>query len=47
MPETTLFELGGFQDELEELPGIRVDVPTVRDLPQHIAERVLAEARQI
>ena len=44
MPETTLFDLGGLQDALEEVLGIRVDVKTPLDLPPHIRARVLDQA---
>lgn len=44
MPETTLFDLGGLQDALEEVLGVRVDVKTPLDLPPHIRARVLAQA---
>jgi predicted nucleotidyltransferase len=32
-PGVTLFDLGGIQDELEQLFGIPVDVVTPKDLP--------------
>jgi len=44
MPETTLFDLGGLQDALEEALGVPVDVKTPRDLPPHIRARVLDQA---
>ena len=44
LPGTTLFDLGGLQDELESLLGIRVDLRTPADLPQTFRARVLAEA---
>lgn len=47
MPETTLFDLGGLQVELEELLGIHVDVLTPGDLPAKFRERVLAEAQPV
>lgn len=46
-PGTTLLDLGGFQIELEELLGVRVDVLTPGDLPPKFRKRVLAEARPI
>ncbi|MFM2119873.1 MAG: hypothetical protein RL722_1341 [Pseudomonadota bacterium] len=46
-PGTTLFDLGGLQDELEELLGIRVDLRTPADLPAHFRPQVLAEARAV
>ncbi len=44
MPGATLFDLGGLQDELEELLGVRVDLLTPRDLPLKFRAQVLAEA---
>jgi predicted nucleotidyltransferase len=46
-PETTLFDLGGLQVELEELLGVRVDLLTPQDLPPRIRERVLREAMPV
>jgi predicted nucleotidyltransferase len=47
LPTATLFDLGGFQDEMEELLGVRVDVRTPGDLPESIRDGVLAEARPV
>lgn len=47
MPGTTLFDLGGLQDELEGLLGLRVDVRTPQELPPTFREQVLAEARPL
>jgi hypothetical protein len=47
MPGATLFDLGGLQDELEELLGGRVDVVTPRDLPERFRAQVLAEAQPV
>ena len=44
LPETTLFDLGGLQDALEEALGVRVDVKTPMDLPAHIRAEVLQQA---
>ena len=44
LPGTTLFDLGGLQDELEELLGIPVDLLTPGDLPKKFRTAVLAEA---
>ena len=44
LPETTLFDLGGLQDALEEALGVRVDVKTPMDLPSHIRADVLRQA---
>ena len=43
-PETTLFDLGGLQDALEEALQVRVDVKTPLDLPPHIRARILEQA---
>ncbi len=47
LPGTTLFDLGGLQDELESLMGLSVDVLTPKDLPPGFRDRVLAEARPV
>jgi uncharacterized protein len=47
LPNATLFDLGGFQDELEQLLGVPVDVRTPGDLPVPIRARVLGEARPV
>jgi len=44
LPETTLFDLGGLQVELEDLLGVTVDVRTPGDLPLKFRTRVLEEA---
>jgi predicted nucleotidyltransferase len=44
LPETTLFDLGGLQDALEEALGVKVDVKTPFDLPDHIRADVLRQA---
>lgn len=44
LPETTLFDLGGLQDALQEALGVRVDVRTPMDLPPHIRADVLRRA---
>ena len=46
-PGATLFDLGGLQEELEQLMGLRVDVLTPRDLPLSFRAKVLAEARPV
>lgn len=45
LPGTTLFELGGLHDELEELLGIPVNLLTPGDLPKKFRDQVLTEAR--
>lgn len=47
LPGATLFDLGGLQEELEVLLGVRVDVRTPADLPTTWRARVLAEARPV
>lgn len=47
MPGTTLFDLGGLQDELEQLMGVHVDVLTPKDLPPKFRAQVLVEARPV
>ena len=47
LPDTTLFDLGGLQLELEALLGVRVDLLTLGDLPPKLRERVIADAQPI
>ena len=47
LPGATLFDLGGLQDELEQLLGVRVDLLTPGDLPPAFRSQVLAEARPV
>ena len=47
LPQTTLFDLGGLQVELEKLLGRMVDVLTPADLPEKFRAQVLAEARSV
>lgn len=47
LPGATLFDLGGLQDELETLLGIRVDVLTPGDLPAKFRQQVLTEAQPV
>ena len=47
LPGTTLFDLGGLQDELQVLLGIPVDVLTPKDLPAKFREFMVHEARPI
>lgn len=47
MPGTTLLDLGGLQDELQELLGVSVDVLTLKDLPAKFREVVAHEARPV
>ncbi len=47
LPGATLFDLGGLQEELQSLLGLRVDVLTPGDLPVNFRSRVLAEAQPV
>lgn len=47
LPGATLFDLGGLQDELEQLLGVTVDLVTPRDLPAKFRDLVLAEAKPV
>jgi len=47
LPGATLFDLGGLQDELQEMLGVRVDLLTPADLPAKFRAEVLAEARPV
>lgn len=47
LPETTLFDLGGLQDELESLLSVKVDLLTPGDLPVRFRDSVISEARPV
>jgi uncharacterized protein len=47
LPGTSLFDLGGLQEELEEQLGIKVDLRTPGDLSKYFRDKVLAEAKPI
>jgi predicted nucleotidyltransferase len=47
LPDTTLFDLGGLQVELEEALGVPVDVVTSTGLHRFIRDKVLAEAQPV
>lgn len=47
LPETTLFDLGGLQDALEEALGVRVEVKTPMDLPPTVRREVLQRAEPV
>jgi uncharacterized protein len=47
LPGTTLLDLGGLQDELQELLGVPVDVLTLNDLPAKFRDIVAREARPV
>jgi len=46
-PDTSLLDIGGLREDLEELLGIRIDILTPGSLPKKWRDRVLAEARPI
>ncbi len=43
-PDRSLFDLGGFLVELEDLLGAKVDILTEKGLHWYIRDRVIAEA---
>ena len=47
LPGTTLFGLGGLQDELQDMLGVPVDVLTPKDLPAKFRDAVVQEARTL
>ena len=47
LPGTTLFDLGGLQDELQSLLGVSVDVLTPKDLPAEFRDAVVQDARPL
>lgn len=47
LPGATLFDLGGLQQTLEEMLGVRVDLVTPADLPPPVRAAVLAEAQPV
>jgi predicted nucleotidyltransferase len=47
LPDTTLFDLGGLQEHLRELLGVRVDVRTPGDLPMAFRNEVVSEAQPV
>jgi predicted nucleotidyltransferase len=47
LPGTTLLDMAGLQQELEQIVGLSVDLLTPGDLPRWIRERVLSEARPL
>lgn len=47
LPGTTLFDIGGLQDQLETLLNIPVDIRTPYDLPTKFRFQVLAEAQPV
>jgi len=47
LPGTTLFDLGGLLEELQDILGVKVDLVTSGGLPDRIKARVLSEASAI
>ena len=47
LPGATLLDLGGLQDDLATLLGVRVDLLTPGDLPLKFRAKVLAEAQPV
>ena len=47
LPGATLFDLGGFQEELQAILGVKVDVLTSGGLKNQFGEKILAEAKPI
>lgn len=44
---TTLFDLGGFQDRLQTMLGIDVDLLTPNDITEYFRDEVLEEAIEV
>jgi predicted nucleotidyltransferase len=44
LPGVTLFDLGGLQNDLEAILGVKVDLVTSAGLPRFFLDRVLYEA---
>ena len=47
LPEATLFDLGGLQDELQGYLGVRVDLVAPGDLPLQFRASVIKEAQPV
>jgi hypothetical protein len=47
LPGTTLFDLGGLQEQLRGLLGVRVDVRTPGDLPLTFRDEVVSKAEPV
>lgn len=47
LPGATLFDLGGLQEELQEILGVQVDLLTPGDLPPKLRRLVLSEAKPV
>lgn len=46
-PDATLFDIGAIRHELQQLPGVKVDVLTPNGLPESFRAAVLAEAAPV
>jgi len=46
-PGTSLLDMIGLQQDLEDLVGSKVDVLTEDGISRHVKERILAEARPL
>lgn len=47
LPGTTLFDLGGLQEELAERLGVSVQVVTPSELSRYFRDKVLGEAKPV
>jgi uncharacterized protein len=47
LPGATLFDLGGLQEELQDLLGVRVDLLTPGDLPIKFRAQIIAQAQSV
>jgi len=47
LPATSLFDLTGLQNDLEQALGVRVDIVTSTGLHRFIRDKVLAEAQPV
>ena len=47
LPGATLLDLGGLMMDLEEILGVKVDLPPPNELPRQFRDEVLTEARPI
>ena len=47
LPGATLFDLGGLQEELQDLLGVRVDLLTPGDLPTKFRAQVIPQSQPV
>jgi hypothetical protein len=47
LPDATLLDLGGLQDELQSLLKVKIDLVTPGDLPIRVRATVISEARPV